>query len=121
MSHPSNRILSAQITCSSNNVPTSFSTAAGSKILTGLANAGRLSLYILNETAQILGCVNTDDDSGTPSSSSTQKFYVPAFGFVILDSVKLYNNLFIQSEGTGTSSASAISSGKVFAVAFGSV
>jgi hypothetical protein len=121
VSFPSNRILSVQINCATDNVPTSFSTAAGSKILTGLANAGRLSLYILNETAQIISGVNTDDDSGTPAQSSNQRFYIPSFGFVILDNCKLYNNLFIQSEGTGTSSRSTISSGKVFACAFGSV
>lgn len=98
-----------KVDASTNNIPTAFSTAAGSLVMTGIA-LGR-HLAIINETQSRLQ-VNyvTGTDAATPTVATA---YVPAaaassFSTLVLDDVQLESQLFIASD-----SGTAISAGTV--------
>lgn len=96
--------LSAKIDSSSNNIPTSFGTGAGSLILSGLANACYTHIVICNETATRIKVATA---TATPASSTSAMFYVPANSNVVLDDFSVSDNVYLESD------ASAISSGTV--------
>jgi len=101
----------AQVVSSSNNIPTAFSAAAGSKIMTSInAFFGKSrirNLQILNGTATNISWCTAAATETIPSSSTTERHIVLANGTQTLENVKLNDYIYIQSEG------SAISSGTV--------
>lgn len=103
--------ISAKIVSSTNNIPTAFSTAAGSLALSGLSTyaTNYKNLMVLNETAgRLLVSTTNSVSDAVPSSSSTQTVYVPASGTYTFSNVLILDKVYIQSD-TG----SAISTGNV--------
>lgn len=94
-----------------NNIPTSFSTAAGSKVLSGAQITGQGELTIINETGTRLA-VNVT--GGDPTTAPTAvDFYVPAavsgsFTSKTVDMPATSGVVYIKSMG------STISSGLVY-------
>lgn len=100
---------SVKIDSSSTNIPSGFSTAAGSLVLTGIARADVLT--IINETQSRIAVNYTT--ASTSSAPTLVDAYVPAaaassFAGLALDSCQIASNIYIKSD-TG----SAISSGVV--------
>lgn len=95
---------SASVTASSNNIPTAFSQAAGSKVLT-LISASRIR--VSNQTGTKISFVTSSDCSNSPSSTSSSRLRVEAGEISSRDDIVLYSCLYLQSEG------SAITTGTV--------
>lgn len=107
------RILTKYIDTASSNVPTSFATAATSKVVTGLGGAGYTKMKIINTSAGRLAfCLTDADSAGTAPSSSTtdntSQFFVREDSTEIIDDLHIYDTLFVRSDTGG-----AISSGLV--------
>lgn len=99
--------LSAQIVASTNNIPTAFSSAAGSVIVTnGLLRFRYHHVAIINETSSEISFVCSN--SGVPASTTNTRVFIPANTSFVADSFVVGDSAYIQSE-----SGSAISSGQV--------
>lgn len=106
--------LSFRVNSASDTIPTSFSTAAGSLVLSGIALAR--GLIIVNETnSRIAINYKTGSTTGAPSSGqSNVDAYCPAapsgtFSSVSIDNVDVSSTIYIKSD-TG----STITSGLVY-------
>jgi hypothetical protein len=94
---------SFKVDAATNNIPTSFSTAAGSQVLTGLTFP--TELCIVNETAGRIGINNQTSSGSAPTGTS---HYLPANSFACFDK-RFARRVFVRSD-TG----SAISSGVIY-------
>lgn len=104
---PANSAKSVSVDSSSANIPTAFSTAAGSRFFNGTLNpAFRGTIIVDNGAATKISIVMTES-STAPDSAVTTKLYVPASSSRIFENITIYAWLWVQSEG------SAISSGVV--------
>lgn len=98
---------SGKVTASTNNVPTAFSTGAGSLVLSGLQGKAYDHLMIINETSTQISVISDPSATTAPSASSTARVFVAANGTATFDKFPIFDAVYIQSEG------SAISSGTV--------
>jgi hypothetical protein len=94
---------SGMITAAVNNIPISFDTSSGSRIVTGLQNKFYSHIIVFNETSTRIS-VASSTTATPPSSSSSARIYVSANGSVALDDVSLMESIYVQSEGTAISS-----------------
>lgn len=99
---------SARVVSSTSNVPTSFSTAAGSRILTNTVVTSVDGILVYNGGAQEIA-VNCPRTLATPSDTSNANIYVPAATGIAIDDagLGLVKYCFIRSMGTAISSATA--------------
>lgn len=104
---PQVRPASVQIAAGTNNVPTAFAAAAGSKTVTGLGGKGYTHLMVINETATRIAVLSDASATVAPSASSTERFFVAANSSLVLDDFPIQDTVYVQSD------ASAISSGTV--------
>lgn len=101
----------AILDASANNIPTSFSTAAGSKIITSCPSG--TAIGFINTTTDVLAVeIGSYKDTTVPSSSLPGKSgFIPASGTGVIDWFKVTqgDSVFIRATGGST-----ISSGKVY-------
>jgi hypothetical protein len=101
-------IKAALVNAASTNIPTAFSTAAGSKVLTGIARGRAIS--IVNYTDTMLG-VNYTHTDPTTAPTEVEGFVPPKgeqdFAASTKDGVQMTGQIYIQSMGA------AITSGNV--------
>jgi len=113
---PFSRTQTGKIAAGTNNIPTSYDTSAGSKIMTGMG-APKLydTLYVYNNTATDIYIRPASKDDGTPLSdgSDTQEIRVKAGAQLQFQNLLLLDCIFVRSAG------SAISSGTVDIAAYG--
>src|SRR6476659_7849876 len=95
-----------KIVASSNNIPTSFDTTAGSLVISGIGGRNYSHLKCENETSTRIA-IATAAGTTAPSSTGTFILYVPANNFRILDDYTVLDRIYVQSDG------SAISTGTV--------
>jgi hypothetical protein len=88
---------SAQIIASTNNIPTAYSSAAGSVIIaSGLLKYRFHHVAVINETAsEISFCVSA---TGVPSSTTNTRVFIPANTTFVADQFIMQDSAYIQSE-----------------------
>lgn len=105
---PFNRPKSGTIVASTNNIPTAFTTGAGSKVLTGLKEQGYSHIMVINGSTTIISVTTTDNGTTAPSGTTTERLYVLGSQTATFDDISVFDNIYVQSEGT------AISTGTVY-------
>lgn len=90
---------SAKVNAASNNIPVAFSTAAGSRLLSGLLPGLYKHLSIVNETLVQISFLN-QNSATAPSASSSNRVFIPAGAGIIMDNFRVQDAIFIQSEGS---------------------
>lgn len=98
-------IYSVRVDASVNNIPTAFSTAAGSKVIQGVPNVR--SILIDNRSSSEIA-VNCQSGSTTAPTTQTANIYVAGTTQVAIDNAYLNTTCYIRSMTGG-----AISSGTV--------
>ncbi len=91
---------SAEVIASTNNIPTAYSSAAGSKLVTGMNSLYYSHVMIFNETTSRIAWTSAGPNT-TPSSSSIYG-YCPGSTFCAWDDIKIFDSRYIQSD-TGSS------------------
>jgi hypothetical protein len=104
------RVYCKRIDTSSTNIPTAFSSASTSKVITGLGSLGFEHFKILNDTSSRLAITLTDVDSGVPDSSTTvntSQDFIASTSTEFKDDIWVYDTVYIRSD-TGSAITSGI-------------
>ena len=100
--------VSANINAATNNIPTAFSTAAGSNIMNGLSGANSYShCMALNQTSGMIS-ICFSPIGVTPSSSSTARLYLEPNQGAAWDDLPIFDGCYIQSESGSTLSTGSV-------------
>lgn len=108
-----NKPTSAQVDASVNTIPIAFSlTDVASKLITGLSGKLYRRIIVHNESdSRIAVC--TSSALVAPSSTSAERFFVPAQASCVFEDIYIQDKIFIQSD-TGSTITSGIISVTVY-------